>query len=146
MRNIKPKRAAIWVLAAIIPAAACSQGPSPEVQARIDSLQTARDSLTRELAEQNEYVQQLSRRSEEAVGAAGGSVTPEQLGDQITTLRDELESARARAAQTQQRVGTLNRQVSTLRDSLNTVVSSPLSRRTANTLVSRSLKKRWKKS
>lgn len=103
--------------------AACSQGPSPEVQARIDSLQTQRDSLNRALAQQNEYVQSLSRQIEDAIGEMGGegAVSPENLGDRIGTLREQLRTARSRLSETEQRIAAVNRQARTLRDSLAAV-------------------------
>lgn len=114
----------VWILAVLLPLAACDRGPSPEVQARLDSLQATRDSLTRELAEQNEYVHNLSRRIEDAVGDVNetGVTLPEAMEDRIETMRSELESARARLAETRQRAANLSNRASVLRDSLNTVV------------------------
>src|SRR5256884_7907272 len=53
-----------WVPLALLVAAACKQGPSPEVQARIDSLSQAsseRDRLMQEGAENTRLVSEVSR-------------------------------------------------------------------------------------
>lgn len=114
-----------WVLAILIPIAACEQGPSPQVQARIDSLQAARDSLTRQLSEQDEYVISLSQRIDEAVADLGdsGAYTSEDLGDRIGMLQEELEAGRDRMAAAQERIDALTSRVSRLRDSLNAVIT-----------------------
>src|SRR5437764_14949971 len=55
-----------WVPLALLVAAGCKQGPSPEVQARIDSLSQAsseRDRLMQEVAESTRHVSQVSRDS-----------------------------------------------------------------------------------
>jgi polyhydroxyalkanoate synthesis regulator phasin len=95
------------------------------VQARIDSLQAARDSLTRQLAEQDEYVSSLSQRIDEAVADLGQSdaYTPEDLGDRIAILQEELQAGQNRMAAAQERIDALTSQVSRLRDSLNAVIT-----------------------
>ena len=53
-----------WVPLALLVAAGCKQGPSPEVQARIDSLSQAsseRDRLMQEVAENTRLVSEVSR-------------------------------------------------------------------------------------
>lgn len=114
-----------WILAILIPLAACEQGPSTQVQARIDSLQAARDRLTRQLAEQDEYVSSLSQRIDEAVAdlGGGGTYAPEDLGDRINILQEQLQAGQSRMAAAQERVDALTSQVSRLRDSLNAVIT-----------------------
>ncbi len=109
------------VALATVPFLACSQGPSPEVQAQLDALQAQRDSLTRELALQDEYVNSLSRQIEEAVGGMEGEGGSESLGNLIGTLREDLVTARTQADEAQQRIAVLNRRAANLRDSLATV-------------------------
>lgn len=125
MRHVKTISRLGLALAVITPLMACDGGPSPEVQARLDSLQATRDSLTRELAEQNEYVQDLSRRIEEATGDIEGTgvASPEELNDRLTTMRNELETARADLSQARQRIGALGNQATMLRDSLDAVIT-----------------------
>lgn len=115
-----------WALAVLIPVTACeAPGPSPDVQARLDSLQATRDSLTRQLAEQDEYVAALAQRIDEAVGDLdeGGAHTPENLGDRITLLREELEGGRDRLAAAQDRIDALTGQVRRLQDSLSAALT-----------------------
>lgn len=114
-----------WALAVLIPLTACESGPSPGVQARLDSLQATRDSLTRQLAEQDEYVTALSQRIDEAVGDLGesGAYTPEGLGDRISLLRDELEAGRDGMAAAQERIDALAGQVRRLQDSLSAALT-----------------------
>jgi len=53
-----------WLPAALLIVAGCNQGPSPEVQARIDSLSqasTQRDRLMQEVAENTRLVSEISR-------------------------------------------------------------------------------------
>src|SRR5256714_15414942 len=53
-----------WLPLALLIAAGCKQGPSPEVQARIDSLSQAssqRDRLMQEVAENTRLVSEISR-------------------------------------------------------------------------------------
>lgn len=109
----------------LLPAAACNQGPSPEVQARIDSLQAARDSLTRQLAQRSETIQQLTTSIEQASAdiAETGATAPENLQDRIQTMSDNLQSARSQLAEAQRRIRTLSAQSRTLRDSLDSVIT-----------------------
>ena len=115
-----------WALAVLIPLTACeAPGPSTEVQARLDSLQATRDSLTRQLAEQDEYVAALSQRIDEAVGDLAGSdaYTPENLGDRINLLKEELEAGRDRMAAARERIDALTGQVRRLQDSLGAALT-----------------------
>src|SRR5215470_17778458 len=53
-----------WLPLALLVAAGCKQGPTPEVQARIDSLSQAssqRDRLMQEVAENTRLVSEISR-------------------------------------------------------------------------------------
>src|SRR5438093_13219875 len=53
-----------WLPIALLVAAGCKQGPSPEVQARLDSLSQAssqRDRLMQEVAENTRLVSEISR-------------------------------------------------------------------------------------
>lgn len=115
----------IGVLTVMVPLAACEQGPSPEVEAELAELESARDSLNRELAEQTERIQGLSQRIEEAVGAAGepGAAGPEGLEDRIAGMREELETARSQLADARGQIRALNTRSSALRDSLDTVIT-----------------------
>lgn len=109
----------------LLPAVACDQGPSPEVQARIDSLQAARDSLARQLAERSETIQQLTTSIEQAASEVSetGATAPENLQDRIQTMSDNLQSARSQLAEAQRRIRALSAQSRVLRDSLNTVIT-----------------------
>src|SRR2546426_1483444 len=72
-RNCRRLVRGAWLPIALLVAAGCKQGPSPEVQARIDSLSQAssqRDRLMQEVAENTRLVSEISRelarvRSEE---------------------------------------------------------------------------------
>jgi prefoldin subunit 5 len=112
-------------LALVLPFAACDQGPSPEVQARLDSLQTTRDSLARELAERSETIQQLTTSIERAASEVSetGVTAPENLQDRIETLASNLQSTRSQLEEAQRRIRVLSRQSSTLRDSLDAVIT-----------------------
>ncbi len=121
MNNARTIRRFGWALALIVPLAACERGPSPEVQAQIDELQATRDSLTRELAEQTEKIQDLSRSIDEAAGEVPGPgvASPEVLGDRISNMTEELEATRAQLADARRRIRALSSRSSTLRDSLS---------------------------
>lgn len=112
-------------LALILPFAACDRGPSPEVQARLDSLQTTRDSLARELAERSETIQQLTTSIERAASQVSetGVTAPENLQDRIATMADNLQSTRSQLEEAQRRIRVLSRQSSSLRDSLDAVIT-----------------------
>ena len=63
-RNSRLLSRAGWLPVALLVAAACKQGPSPEVQARLDSLSQAsaqRDRLLGEVAENTRLVSEISR-------------------------------------------------------------------------------------
>ncbi|MFO7892232.1 MAG: hypothetical protein R6U63_00740 [Longimicrobiales bacterium] len=112
-------------LALVIPFAACDQGPSPEVEARIDSLQAARDSLTRQLAERTETIQQLSSSLEEAAAEVSetGVAEPENLQDRIASMTENLRSTRAQLDEAQRRLQVVSSRSTRLRDSLNAVIT-----------------------
>lgn len=64
LRNSRFLSAATWLTVAVLGAGGCKQGPSPEVQARIDSLSQAsgqRDRLLGEVAENTRLVSEISR-------------------------------------------------------------------------------------
>jgi outer membrane murein-binding lipoprotein Lpp len=66
----------VWLPVALLVAAGCKQGPSPEVQARMDSLSQAssdRDRLMQEVAENTRLVSEISKE------LARVSVPPKQL-------------------------------------------------------------------
>lgn len=112
-------------VALVIPFAACDQGPSPEVEARIDSLQAARDSLTRQLAERTETIQQLSSSLEEAAAEVSGTgvAEPENLQDRIASMTENLRSTRAQLEEAQRRLQVVSSRSTRLRDSLNAVIT-----------------------
>ena len=63
-RNCRRLVRGAWLPIALLVAAGCKQGPSPEVQARIDSLSQAssqRDRLMQEVAENTRLVSEISR-------------------------------------------------------------------------------------
>src|SRR5207247_2053966 len=63
-RNCRRLARGAWLPIALLMAAGCKQGPSPEVQARIDSLSQAssqRDRLMQEVAENTRLVSEISR-------------------------------------------------------------------------------------
>ena len=63
-RNCRRFARGAWLPIALLLAAGCKQGPSPEVQARIDSLSQAsseRDRLIQEVAENTRLVSEISR-------------------------------------------------------------------------------------
>src|SRR5437667_12099994 len=63
-RNCRRLARGAWLPLALLVAAGCKQGPSPEVQARIDSLSQAssqRDRLMQEVAENTRVVSEISR-------------------------------------------------------------------------------------
>src|SRR5438045_1151964 len=63
-RNCRRLARGAWLPIALLIAAGCKQGPSPEVQARIDSLSQAssqRDRLMQEVAENTRLVSEVSR-------------------------------------------------------------------------------------
>ena len=124
MRTYSSKARWAWALAILLPLAACDQGPSPEVQAQIDSLQTARDSLNRQLAERTETIEQLRGTIEEAAADVEGAGTAtEPLQDRITTMAQNLRTARAELEDARGRIRVLNARASRLRDSLDTVIT-----------------------
>src|SRR6266702_4302894 len=67
---VPTSRPAVWVAwlpLALLVAAGCKQGPTPEVQARMDSLSQAsndRDRLMQEVAENTRLVSEISRELE----------------------------------------------------------------------------------
>ena len=124
--NVKTLTRSALALTLLVPIAACDQGPSPEVQARIDSLQTARDSLAREMAQQNETIQQLTTSIERAVAEVSetGVTAPENLPDRIETMAENLRSARSQLEESQRRIRSLSSRSSQLRDSINAVIAS----------------------
>lgn len=123
--NAKMLTRSALALMLLLPAAACDQGPSPEVQARIDSLQAARDSLTRQLAQRSETIQQLTTSIEQAAAEVSetGAAAPENLQDRIQTMSDNLQSARSQLAEAQRRIRSLSAQSRMLRDSLDSVIT-----------------------
>src|SRR3989442_1512620 len=63
-RNCRRLARGAWLPIALLIAEGCKQGPSPEVQARIDSLSQAssqRDRLMQEVAENTRLVSEISR-------------------------------------------------------------------------------------
>src|SRR2546430_355399 len=75
-RNCRRLARGAWLPLALLVAAGCKQGPSPEVQARIDSLSQAssqRDRLMQEVAENTRLVSEISRE------LARVSIPPKQL-------------------------------------------------------------------
>src|SRR4029077_19359003 len=63
-RNCRRLVRGAWLPIALLVAAGCKQGPSPEVQARLDSLSQAssqRDRLMQEVAENTRLVSEISR-------------------------------------------------------------------------------------
>ena len=62
--NSRLATSAAWLPLALLVAAGCKQGPSPEVQARIDSLSQAsseKERLMQEVAENTRLVSEVSR-------------------------------------------------------------------------------------
>src|SRR6058998_4373385 len=62
--NSRLATSAAWLPLALLVAAGCKQGPSPEVQARIDSLSQAsseKERLMQEVAENTRLVSEISR-------------------------------------------------------------------------------------
>jgi uncharacterized coiled-coil protein SlyX len=85
---VPTSRRALWLPVALLVAAGCKQGPTPEVQARMDSLSLAsadRERLMQEVAENTRLVSEISKE------LAAVSVPPKQLK---TTAESPLRASR----------------------------------------------------
>jgi len=133
--NSRLATSAAWLPLALLVAAGCKQGPSPEVQARIDSLSQAsseKERLMQEVAENTRLVSEISKELATVavpskrlkVGAAESPLrasrdTMVQKIRYITTRVKELEP---KLQQSEQRV----RELSTLSDSLKDALGATL--------------------
>jgi len=125
-RNSRPLSCGVWLPVALVIAAGCKQGPSPEVQARIDSLSqasTQRDRLMQEVAENTRLVSEISRElAKVSVPAKQLKVTSESplrasrdtLIQKIRYVTTRVREVEPRLKASEQRV----RELTTLSDSL----------------------------
>src|SRR5207244_2085351 len=126
---VPTSRPAVWVAwlpLALLVAAGCKQGPTPEVQARMDSLSQAssdRDRLMQEVAENTRLVSEISRELAKAsVPAKALKITAESplrasrdtLIQKIRYVTTRMREIEPRLKDSEQRI----RQLTTLSDSL----------------------------
>src|SRR5437016_3460737 len=111
--NSRLATSAAWLPLALLVAAGCKQGPSPEVQARIDSLSQASSEKERSMQEVAENTRLVSEISKELATVA----VPKNR--YITARVKELEP---KLQQSEQRV----RELSTLSDSLKDALASTI--------------------
>jgi len=122
----RPAVRVAWLPLALLVAAGCKQGPTPEVQARMDSLSQAsndRDRLMQEVAENTRLVSEISRELAKAsVPAKALKITAESplrasrdtLIQKIRYVTTRMREIEPRLKDSEQRI----RQLTTLSDSL----------------------------
>src|SRR5882757_4459794 len=106
-RNCRRLVRGAWLPIALLVAAGCKQGPSPEVQARIDSLSQAssqRDRLMQEVAENTRLVSEISRELARVNVPARALKESEQRIKDLTSLSDSLRNELASTMQNLQGV------------------------------------------
>src|SRR2546422_3713452 len=124
----RPAVRAAWLPLALLVAAGCKQGPTPEVQARMDSLSQAsndRDRLMQEVAENTRLVSEISRELAKAsVPAKALKITAESplrasrdtLIQKIRYVTTRMREIEPRLKDSEQRI----RQLTTLRSEEHT--------------------------
>src|SRR5438270_8399048 len=123
-----------WVPLALLVAAGCKQGPSPEVQARIDSLSQAssqRDRLMQEVAENTRLVSEISRelarvnvpaRALKVSGESPLRASRDTLIQKIRYMTTRVKDLEPRLKESEQRI----KDLTTLSDSLRHVLGATL--------------------
>jgi hypothetical protein len=136
IRNRRLAAPALWLPLALVMAAGCKQGPSPETQARLDSLSQAaseRDRLMQEVAENTRLVSEISRElSKVTVPPKQLKVTSESplrasrdtLLQKIRYITARVREIEPRLKESQQRIQALTRVSDSLRDELAATVQN----------------------
>src|SRR5438445_5318278 len=126
---------AAWLPLGLLVAAGCKQGPSPEVQARIDSLSQAsseKERLMQEVAENTRLVSEISKelatvavpKKRLKVGAAESPLraSRDTMVQKIRYITARVKELEPKLQQSEQRV----RELSTLSDSLKDALASTI--------------------
>src|SRR6266704_6164677 len=123
-----------WLPAALLIVAGCNQGPSPEVQARIDSLSqasTQRDRLMQEVAEHTRLVSEISRelarvnvpaRALKVSGESPLRASRDTLIQKIRYMTTRVKEIEPRLKESEQRI----KDLTTLSDSLRNELASTM--------------------
>src|SRR5213594_290628 len=133
--NSRLATSAAWLPLALLVAAGCKQGPSPEVQARIDSLSQAsseKERLMQEVAENTRLVSEISKelatvavpKKRLKVGAAESPLraSRDTMVQKIRYITARVKELEPKLQQSEQRV----RELSTLSDSLKDALASTI--------------------
>src|SRR5881296_3824261 len=133
-RNCRRLVRGAWLPIALLVAAGCKQGPSPEVQARIDSLSQAssqRDRLMQEVAENTRLVSEISRelarvnvpaRALKVSGESPLRASRDTLIQKIRYMTTRVKEIEPRLKESEQRI----KDLTTLSDSLRNDLASTM--------------------
>src|SRR5881296_1426432 len=134
-KNGRLAAGAVWLPLALLVAAGCKQGPSPEVQARMDSLSQAsseKERLMQEVAENTRLVSEISKELATVavpskrlkVGAAESPLraSRDTMVAKIRYITSRVRDLEPKLQQSEQRV----RELSTLSDSLKDALASTI--------------------
>jgi len=134
-KNGRLAAGAVWLPLALLVAAGCKQGPSPEVQARMDSLSQAsseKERLMQEVAENTRLVSEISKELATVavpakrlkVGAAESPLraSRDTMISKIRYITARVREIEPKLQQTEQRV----RELTTLSDSLKDALASTI--------------------
>jgi len=133
-RNCRRLARGAWLPIALLIAAGCKQGPSPEVQARIDSLSQAssqRDRLMQEVAENTRLVSEISRelarvnvpaRALKVSGESPLRASRDTLIQKIRYMTTRVKEIEPRLKESEQRI----KDLTTLSDSLRNDLASTM--------------------
>src|SRR5213594_2572176 len=130
----RPAVRVAWLPLALLVAAGCKQGPTPEVQARMDSLSQAsndRDRLMQEVAENTRLVSEISRelakasvpaRALKVSGESPLRASRDTLIQKIRYMTTRVKDLEPRLKESEQRI----KDLTTLSDSLRNELASTM--------------------